>query len=211
MPLLRVSLHSLRILTRDKKILGHLVTDSTLLTLAKLAGLTTSSDASDEFNDPDSDFYDNVIASLTEAKVLQGHREEDEGGADAVKQNEECPLVDEDSKSDTSTVNSEDPDSSSWLSSSHRTSINEMHRGGTHQKVLARGRKDRRESKMDGEEAEDVEGELGEETVRKEALKVLCNVVYNSTWAQERFSSLRWGTLTKTDTCVRFHKFTQTR
>uniref|UniRef100_A0A3Q3KDR0 Synembryn n=1 Tax=Monopterus albus TaxID=43700 RepID=A0A3Q3KDR0_MONAL len=68
--LLRVSLHTLRILSRDKKILGPLVTDQALLTLAKLAGLTTG-DASDEASDPDSDFYDNIIASLTEAKVLQ--------------------------------------------------------------------------------------------------------------------------------------------
>uniref|UniRef100_A0A3Q1IZT4 Synembryn n=1 Tax=Anabas testudineus TaxID=64144 RepID=A0A3Q1IZT4_ANATE len=68
--LLRVSLRTLRILSRDKKVLGPLVTDSALLTLAKLAGLT-SSDASDEANDPDSDFYDNIISSLAEAKVLQ--------------------------------------------------------------------------------------------------------------------------------------------
>ncbi|XP_017273957.1 synembryn-A [Kryptolebias marmoratus] len=188
--LLKVSLRSLRILTRDKKILGHLVTDSALLTLAKLAGLTTS-DASDEANDPDSDFYDNIIASLTEAKVLKGRCEEVKGEADAVEQNEECPLVDEDSKGDSSYANSGDPDSSSIWLGNHRTSINEMYRGGTHQKALERGRKDRRESKMDADEEEDEEGELGEETLRKEAMKVLCNVVYNSTWAQERFSSLR--------------------
>ncbi|XP_037546917.1 synembryn-A [Nematolebias whitei] len=175
--LLRVSLRSLRILSRDKKILGHLVTDSTLLTLAKLAGLTTS-DAGSEATDPDFDFYDDVIASLAKAKVLQSLRAEDEGEANVAEQNEECPLVDEDLKSGTSIVNCGD-------------SIHEMHRGGTHQKVLERGRKDRRESKMDGEEEEDEEGELGEEALRKEAMKVLCNVVYNSSWAQERFSSLR--------------------
>uniref|UniRef100_A0A8C9XG50 Synembryn n=1 Tax=Sander lucioperca TaxID=283035 RepID=A0A8C9XG50_SANLU len=75
--LLRVSLRTLRILSRDKKVLGPLVTDSALLTLAKLAGLK-----------------DGVVS--------------------------------------------------------------------------------------------------GEEAQRKEAMKVLCNVVYNSTWAQERFSALRW-------------------
>uniref|UniRef100_A0A673AIV8 Synembryn n=1 Tax=Sphaeramia orbicularis TaxID=375764 RepID=A0A673AIV8_9TELE len=79
--LLRVCLRSLRILSRDKRILGPLVTDNALLTLAKLAGLTTS----------------------------------------------------------------------------------------------------------DGDEEEEEEGESGEEAQRKEAMKVLCNVVYNSTWAQERF------------------------
>uniref|UniRef100_A0A672JPN9 Synembryn n=1 Tax=Salarias fasciatus TaxID=181472 RepID=A0A672JPN9_SALFA len=40
--LLRVSLRTLRILSRDKKVLGPLVTDCALLTLAKLAGMTTS-------------------------------------------------------------------------------------------------------------------------------------------------------------------------
>ncbi|XP_014877370.1 synembryn-A-like [Poecilia latipinna] len=183
--LLRVSLHSLRILTRDKKILGHLVTDGTLLTLAKLAGLTTN-DASEEGNDPDSDFYDNIIASLAEAKLLQGRTEEDGGQGEALDPTEEFPAVDEDSRSVTS---GGDLDSNSWFGS-HRTSINEMHRGSIHQKALERGRRDRRESKMEGE-GEVEEKEQGEEALRKEAMKVLCNVVYNSTWAQERFSALR--------------------
>lgn len=200
--LLRVSLRSLRILSRDKKILGHLVTDSTLLTLAKLAGLTTG-DASSEANDSDSDFYDDIIASLAKAKVLQSHRAEDEGEANAAEQSEECPLVDEDLRSGTSDVGCGDLDSIGCLGS-HRTSVHEMHRGGSHQKVLERGRKDRRESKMDGEEEEDEEGELGDEALRKEAMKVLCNVVYNSSWAQERFSSLRWVYSQKHR---QFHKF----
>ncbi|XP_069547345.1 synembryn-A [Brachyistius frenatus] len=186
--LLRVSLRTLRILSRDKKVLGPFVTDSALLTLAKLAGLTTS-DVSDEANDPDCDFYDNIIASLAEAKVLQVHTDEDEGEAGANDQNEEGFALDDDAKSDISVANSADLDSISWFGS-HRTSINEMHRGGTHHKVLERGRKDRRESKMEVEEEED-EGQSGEEAQRKEAMKVLCNVVYNSTWAQGRFSALR--------------------
>ncbi|XP_015249746.1 PREDICTED: synembryn-A-like [Cyprinodon variegatus] len=186
--LLKVSLHSLRILSRDKQILGHLVTDGALLTLAKLAGLTAN-DASEEANDPDSDFYDNIIASLAEAKMLQGRIDEDGGEGEAMDQNEEFPDADEDSKSTNSDAYGGDQDSDSWLGS-HRTSINEMHRGSGHQKVLERGRKDRRESKMEGG-VEEEEGEQGEEVLRKEAMKVLCNVVYNSTWAQERFSALR--------------------
>nr|XP_020461963.1 synembryn-A-like isoform X2 [Monopterus albus] len=178
--LLRVSLHTLRILSRDKKILGPLVTDQALLTLAKLAGLTTG-DASDEASDPDSDFYDNIIASLTEAKVLQCPADEE-----ASDQYEECTAVDEDAKSDISG----DLDSFSCLRR-HRTSINEIHRGSIHHKVLEPGRRDRRQSKMEEGEEEEEEGESGEEAQRKEAMKVLCNVVYNSTWAQERFSALR--------------------
>uniref|UniRef100_A0A668RTR5 Synembryn n=1 Tax=Oreochromis aureus TaxID=47969 RepID=A0A668RTR5_OREAU len=96
--LLRVCLRTLRILSRDQKVLGPLVTDSALLTLAKLAGLTTS-DISDEVSDPDSDFYDNIISSLTETKVLQGHTNEDEAEAEAEAetndQNDElmCGLI----------------------------------------------------------------------------------------------------------------------
>ncbi|KAK2820311.1 hypothetical protein Q5P01_023270 [Channa striata] len=180
----RVCLRTLRILSRDKRVLGPMVTDSALMTLANLAGLSPS-DASDEADDPDSDFYDNIIASLAEAKVVQCRPDEDEGDAEASGQTEECSAPDEDAKSDISTTDSRDPDS--W-SRTHRTSINEMHRGGIHHKALERGRKDRRESKI---EEEEEKGELGEEARRKEAMKVLCNVVYNSTWAQERFSALR--------------------
>uniref|UniRef100_A0A8C7XL24 Synembryn n=1 Tax=Oryzias sinensis TaxID=183150 RepID=A0A8C7XL24_9TELE len=183
--LLKAALRTLRILSRDKKTLGALVTDSALLTLAKLAFLTTN-DTCDDVSDPDSDFYDNIIASLAEAKVQQVTT--DEGEAEAADQYEEYQAMDEDSKSDISNTTSGDLDSMSWFGS-HRTSINEMHRGSTHQKALERGRKDRRESKMEGEEEEE-EGELAEESLRKEAMKVLCNVVYNSTWAQERFSAL---------------------
>ncbi|KAM9837140.1 chaperone Ric-8A-like isoform 1-T1 [Aulostomus maculatus] len=187
--LLRVCLRTLRILSRDKKVLGPLVTDNTLVTLAALAGLTTS-DTCDEAHDPDSDFYDNIISSLTEAKVSRP--DEDNSDVEAEEPNQECSAFEDDTKSDISIANSGDLDSIS-LFGSHRTSINEMNRGGIHHKMLERGRKDRRESKMDGEEGEeeDQDVESGEEAQRKEAMKVLCNVVYNSTWAQERFSALR--------------------
>lgn len=184
--LLRVSLRTLRILCRDKKVLGPFVTDGALLTVARLAGLTTC-EASDESSDPDADFYDNIIASLAEAKLSQCRMDEDEGDTQASDQNEECCAFDDDAKSDVSNANSGDLDSISWMGS-HRTSINEMHRGSIHQRMLERGRRDRRESKMDVEEEEE---DLGEEVQRKEAMKVLCNVVYNSIWAQERFSALR--------------------
>ncbi|KAF3853528.1 hypothetical protein F7725_014216 [Dissostichus mawsoni] len=157
-PLLRVSLRTLRILSRDKKVLGPLVTDSALLALAKLAGLTQS-DASDDTSD--SDFYDNILASLAEAKVLPCGTEEDGGDIEANDQEED--FFEED------TISTAE---------------------GIHPNVLERGKKDRRVSKIGGEEEEEG-GESGEEAQRKEAMKVLCNVVYNSSWAQERFSALR--------------------
>ncbi|XP_071763456.1 chaperone Ric-8A isoform X1 [Centroberyx gerrardi] len=185
--LLRVCLRTLRILSRDKKVLDPLVTDNALLTVAKLAGLTTS-DAAEEPADLDSEFYDDIIASLAEAKVLH-NIVEDEGEVDVDDHDEETSAVDEDAKSDISNTNSGDLDGSGGYGS-HRASINDMYRGAIHHKVLQRGRRDRRESRMDVEEEEE-EGELGDEAQRKEAMKVLCNVVYNSSWAQERFSALR--------------------
>lgn len=182
-----MSLRTLRILSRDKKVLSPFVTDGALLTVAKLAGLTTC-DAGDEANDPDADFYDGIIASLAEVKVSQCHADEEECDDEPVDQNEECSAFDDDAKSDISNANSGDLDTISWMGS-HRMSINDTHRGSIHQKMLERGRKDRRESKIEGEEEDD---DSGEEAQRKEAMKVLCNVVYNSMWAQERFSALRW-------------------
>lgn len=182
-----MSLRTLRILSRDKKVLSPFVTDGALLTVAKHAGLTTC-DASDEANDPDADFYDSIIASLAEVKVSQCHADEEEGDDEPVDQNEECSAFDDDAKSDVSNANSGDLDNISCMGS-HRMSINDTQRGSIHQKMLERGRKDRRESKIEGEEEED---DSGEEAQRKEAMKVLCNVVYNSMWAQERFSALRW-------------------
>ncbi|XP_061911813.1 synembryn-A isoform X1 [Entelurus aequoreus] len=186
--LLRIALRTLRILSRDKRVLGPLVTDSALLTLAKLAGLSTS-DSNDDASGPDSDFYDNIISSLSEVKAPMccGDGSDD----DVNDLNEECSTFEDDAKSDVSASNCSDVDTISWPES-HRPSINEMHRGSVHHKELERGRKDRRESKMEGnDEEEEEDGTSVEEMQNKEALKVLCNVVYNSTWAQERFSTLR--------------------
>ncbi|XP_061613377.1 synembryn-A isoform X2 [Phyllopteryx taeniolatus] len=176
--LLPVALRTLRILSRDKKVLGPLVTDDALLTLAKLAGLSTS-ETNDDVGDPDSDFYDNIISSLAEEVKTAAYC--GDAADDEDDPNQECSAFEDDAKSDICA----DPDSVS-----RRPSINETHRGSIHHKELERGRKDRRESKMEGEDEEE-DGTSGEEVQRKEALKVLCNVVYNSTWAQERFSALR--------------------
>lgn len=193
--LLRVSLRTLRILSRDKKVLSPFVTDGALQTVARLAGLTTCNGGDDEAGD--ADFYDSVVASLAEAKLSRCRTYDDdddiddEGDVRAGDPSEECPAFDDDGKSDISNANSGDLDSISWMGS-HRTSVNDSHRGSIHQRMLERGRRDRRESKMDVEETEGDEGEedSGEEVQRKEAMKVLCNVVYNSMWAQERFSAL---------------------
>ncbi|XP_051925354.1 synembryn-A [Hippocampus zosterae] len=158
--LLQVALRSLRILSRDKRVLGPLVTDDALLTLARAAGLSTTRPNDDDDGESDSDFYNHVISSLAR---------------DADDPSRERSVFDDDA--DQADLGGGD-----------------SHRGSIHHKELQQGRKDRRESKMEGDEEEEEEeedGVPGEEVQRKEALKVLCNVVYNSTWAQERFSALR--------------------
>ncbi|KAM4624491.1 chaperone Ric-8A [Polymixia lowei] len=175
--LLRVCLRSLRILSRDKQALGPLVTDSALLTLARLAGLTRG-DTTEEDNDLDSDLYEDIIASLAEVKATRDGDDEEEGDVDGSDLDGEGSVTDTDAKSDVS--NDEEHDRR------RRSSVN---REEVHSRALERGRKDRRDSKMDGEEEE--EEEVGEEAQRKEAMKVLCNLVYNSTLAQERLSVLR--------------------
>ncbi|XP_072311779.1 chaperone Ric-8A-like isoform X2 [Eucyclogobius newberryi] len=180
--LLKVTLRSLRILSRDKRVLAPLVTDSAILTLAKLAGLTTE-ETHEELSNPDENFYDNIIVSLAKAKA-QHTLSNDDADMETSEQTGEC--TEEDSRS----VDSGDVDGMSWVSSPP-PSINETQRSSMHQKVLERGRRDRRESKIEGEGDNEGEGDLTEEAKRKEAMKVLCNVVYNSSWAQERFSTLR--------------------
>ncbi|XP_020779997.2 synembryn-A [Boleophthalmus pectinirostris] len=181
--LLTVALRSLRILSRDKRVLAPLVTDSALLTLARLAGLTTG-ETHEEPSDPDSTFYDNIIVSLAEAKAQHSHYHHDSDDMETVEQTEEC------TEEDGGSTGSRDVESMDGVSTP-RPSLTQAYGGSTHQKELERGRRDRRESKMEGEGDTEEESGSTEEAQRKEAMKVLCNVVYNSSWAQERFSALR--------------------
>lgn len=59
-------------------------------------------------------------------------------------------------------------------------------RGAGSHRVLTRGKKDTRE-----ENSEEEENEEDGEVCEKEAMKVLCNIIYNSPRAQERVSTLR--------------------
>lgn len=62
---------------------------------------------------------------------------------------------------------------------------NDWRADGSHV-VLTRGKRETREDSTEGDEM----GEDGE-VCRKEALKILCNVIYNSPRAQEKASDLR--------------------
>lgn len=160
-PVLRTCLHTLRILSRDRRGLGPLVTDNALLTFANLGGISISQTYPQQEEERNEDDL------------------ETSNGPVCRKTGEDVPtLVTVSSRS-----SAEDPGAAS--SNICRQQPYNWREDGGHV-VLHRGKKDIREEKSDEEEKEE-DGEV----CRKEAIKVLCNVIYNSSMAQERASALR--------------------
>ncbi len=145
---LRVCLHTLRILSRDRRALGPMVADSALLTMAGLGGIS----------------------------LLQ-----------ACPQQEEEEAEDQSATAQSSVLLSSSPVEEAG-SATTNGSVHHCYnwRDDEGPVVLARGKKDTREENSEEEEKEE-DGEV----CRKEAIKVLCNVIYNSSMAQERASALR--------------------
>ncbi|XP_076608407.1 chaperone Ric-8A [Chaetodon auriga] len=161
---LRDCLHTLRILSRDRRAVGPMVTDSALFTLAHLGGISlqqTCPQQEDEKAEDQSPTTHSQIhkrgdadaASLSVSSVLSFSTPVEVAGA--------------------ATTNGSVHHCFKW-------------RGDRGHVVLARGKKDTREENCEEEEKEE-DGEI----CRKEAMKVLCNVIYNSPRAQERASVLR--------------------
>ncbi|RVE68962.1 hypothetical protein OJAV_G00073020 [Oryzias javanicus] len=146
---LRVCLHTLRILSRDCRALGPMVSDTALFTLAHLGG---------------------ILQNKAKEEQTPGRRETVDAHGPPLTENADVSLseaVRAAATTHTSTVCS-----SSW-------------RGGE-ERMLVPGKKDTRE-----EDSEDEEKEEDGEVCRKEAMKVLCNIIYNSPHAQQRASALR--------------------
>lgn len=177
--LLKECLRSLRILSRDKKVLGPLITDRALLTLAHLGGISNAPIPKED-TDSDVDSYDDVILVISESKFVRA--DEDENGGE------------EDDGSGAVTSDAVwGP--SNWCgdrkpSTFSNISLVPSRRRSSVYKALTPGKRDSRGSV--GEAEEEGEKEDDEEVTRKEVMKILCNIVYNSTWAQERASELRY-------------------
>ncbi|XP_030581383.1 synembryn-A-like isoform X2 [Archocentrus centrarchus] len=177
---LRVCLHTLRILSRDRRALGPMVTDSALLTLANMGGIALLQACPQQ----EKEGAENQLGRAqkqTHTRAVSGC--EQAAGADAAL-------------SGGSVVSSSVP-AEGAVAPAAQGSINYFykwkHDGG--HAVLSRGKKDTQQ-----EETEETEKEEDGEVCRKEALKVLCNIIYNSPQAQERASALRllqglWETL----------------
>ncbi len=172
---LRVCLHTLRILSRDRRALGPLVADNALLTLAFLGGISlqTCPQQREEKAEDQS--------ATTHSQSLQ------RGDADA----DATPLCVSAELSSSSLV--EEAGAATTNGSVHHCCKWRDDEGPV---VLARGKKDTREENNEEEEKEE-DGEV----CRKEAIKVLCNVIYNSSMAQERASALRWHFFKWQDLC----------
>ncbi|XP_017292752.1 synembryn-A isoform X1 [Kryptolebias marmoratus] len=151
---LQACLHTLRILSRDRRALGPMITDSALLTLAHLGGidpLQTCSEQEEEKTE---------VHSIKRQTQIQRRASGDweEGSCSAPG------MV---------------SGSASTNGSDHQW------RGDEGYVALTPGKKDVRDD--DSEDENEEEGEV----CRKEAMKVLCNIIYNSPQAQERASALR--------------------
>ncbi|XP_077062313.1 chaperone Ric-8A [Siphateles boraxobius] len=175
--LLKECLRSLRILSRDKKVLGPLITDRALLTLAHLVGIS-SAPIPKENTDNDADPYDDIILAISESKL--GRADEDDNSGE------------EDDGS--GAVNSDAVwGPSNWCgdrkaSTFSNISLVPSRRRSSVYKALTPGKRDSRGSVGGAEEEEEKDDD--EEATRKEVMKILCNIVYNSAWAQERASEL---------------------
>ncbi|XP_036416671.1 synembryn-A [Colossoma macropomum] len=163
---LRVCLRTLRILSRDRQALAPFITDAAILTLARLGG----------------------ISSLP----IPGHEEEEEG-----EESEQWGLACSTTSSESRATNNSTSGSKADSLDTHgrmREVIIETRgeRRGSYRadgihSMLARGKRDARgERDEEGDEWYD-DGEVW----RKEAMKALCNVIYNSQRAQERASALK--------------------
>ncbi|XP_049417351.1 synembryn-A [Epinephelus fuscoguttatus] len=157
---LRVCLHTLRILSRDQRALGPMVTDSALCTFAHLGGISLLQE--------EGSTEDQTVR--TPSQIHRGAESHCEGTADANATPRSVSFSAPVEVDDAATTNG---------------SVRHKWRGDGGHVVLARGKKDTRKENSEEEQKEE-DGEV----CRKEAIKVLCNVIYNSPRAQERASTL---------------------
>ncbi|KAM4634169.1 chaperone Ric-8A [Polymixia lowei] len=206
--LLRVCLRTLRILSRDRQALEPLVTDTGLLTLAHLAGIVSlqaclqqeeEEEIEEEYAETCSDIQRTEssvceVTSKANANPSAAGTAEANGSGSSVAtwaetSSQPCPSTPASTSRGggtacTITVTVEDPCGNTATADTSDDYYNYRGEGG--HGMLARGKKDAREEKSEEEENEE-EGEV----CRKEAMKALCNVIYNSQRAQEKASRLR--------------------
>ncbi|XP_067272688.1 synembryn-A isoform X2 [Pseudorasbora parva] len=190
---LRACLRTLRIITRDRKALEPLITDYAILTLAHLGGISTLPTWSEEEDGQWGSSHSDITPE-NEPETCTEHK----------GNNTQCPTCYSETNDAVcaSTACAESSVSEGGLqfnslnitsnSNIGRETQNDHHEESISKDgvcgVLTRGKRDARgEKEEEGEEGHD-DGEIW----RKEAIKALCNVIYNSPKAQERASTLKF-------------------
>lgn len=169
---LRVCLHTLRILSRDHRALGPMVSDTALITLAHLGGIDLLQTCPQQGKDK--------AADVSAAAREQMHRR-------TASDHEEETDADVTSASVNSVASFSVPVEVTAAAATNGSGVHCYRWGGDEgQQGLAPGKRDTR-----GEDMEEEEKEEDWDVCRKEAVKVLCNIIYNSPKAQERASALR--------------------
>ncbi|KAG7334588.1 hypothetical protein KOW79_001184 [Hemibagrus wyckioides] len=166
---LSVCLRTLRILSRDRQALAPFITDTAILTLACLGGIKALPLCHHDDEEEDKEMAEKKVdnANSNPGSSMDFHY---------------------------SDVNSAAPNVSSAPSHTLRCvseDITEMERSDGICRMLTRGKRDAREEEEEEEEEQRREWCDDGEVWRKEAMKTLCNVIYNSQRAQERASVLR--------------------
>ncbi|CAK6983943.1 synembryn-A [Scomber scombrus] len=164
---LQVCLQTLRILSRDRRALGPMVTDSALITLAHLGGISLLQACPKQ--EERAEDQSPRTHSWIHTRAASGSEEAADGDATPLSVNSvvppSCPVV-----ACAANNNGFVHHCDKWTDDRHMTLA---------QKNI--------QEKNSGEEEMEDDGDV----CRNEAIKVLCNVIYNSPRAQEAASTLR--------------------
>ncbi|RXN33699.1 synembryn-A-like isoform X1 [Labeo rohita] len=188
---LRVCLRTLRIISRDRKALAPLITDYAILTLARLGGIsalpTWPEEEEAEWGSSHSD-----IASENETETHPDNNGSNTHHSTCYREGDDSPSCVCVSAACAESLDSEGGVQNITSNCNIGRETQNDHYDENVRKdgvcgLLTRGKRDvRGEKDEEGEEGYD-DGEVW----RKEAMKALCNVIYNSPKAQERASILR--------------------
>ncbi|XP_016397118.1 synembryn-A-like isoform X2 [Sinocyclocheilus rhinocerous] len=179
---LRVCLRTLRFISRDRKALAPLITDYAILTLARLGGIS----ALPTWPEEEEAEWGSSHSDITPENETETHL--DNNGSNA--QHPTCYREGDDSVCVFAACAESLVSEGVQINPVNVTSNCNVGRETNERKdgvcgLLTRGKRDARGEKDEEEEHDD--GEVW----RKEAMKALCNVIYNSPKAQERACILR--------------------
>lgn len=185
-------MRTLRIISRDRKALAPLITDYAIVTLARLGGISTLPTWPEEEDAQ----WGSSYSDMTPENETETHPENNGSNTQCstcYSETDDCASA---ACAESSVSEGElqfNPVNITSNCNTGRETQNDHHEESIRKDgvcgVLTRGKRDTRgEKDEEGDEGHD-DGEVW----RKEAMKTLCNVIYNSPKAQERASALKYS------------------